>query len=233
VSGTEQALAQRTKFGVSAGLVRSFVYPQGFSTKGRNDFVHAEGRLGYMLGLNAELPLESKTALNADLRFLRTDTFYDVVAVVPTSFQVAYTWQAERFSYRLSVGLSRVLLERGDKQFRVFGGFLAGVERQRLQFDNAAVSFYDGPVSNLSVAFDYTAPNPTVWSAGPEAGVGLRLYKGVDFNLRYNYNFTPTAPIRYASTLTYNGPAGSPRQTTGTVKGRPVFAAAELVVWFR
>jgi len=227
------SFAQKTRFGVSAGLVRSFVYPQGFSTKGRFDYVQAEGQFGYMLGLNAERRLGDKTALNFDLRFLRTKTLYDVIAVVPTSFQVKYNWQADRLSYRLATGISQVLIARGEKQLRVFGGILVGLEQQRLQFDNVEVSFYDTPASNISINFDYSQPNKSAWMVGPEIGFGLRLYDGIDLNLRYNYNFTPTAPIQYTSEIIYSGPAtGSPRLTTGTVKGRPTFAKAELVIWF-
>ena len=226
------AVAQKIGFGVSAGLIHSFVYPQNFSTKDRFDYVHAEGRYGYMLGLNAERRLGAKTALNADLRFLRATTFYDVAAVVPTSFKVAYNWQADRLSYRVSAGISRVVLARGDKQLRVFGGILAGLEYQRLRFDNVEVSFYDTPVSNLSINFDYSHRNKASLLVGPEIGFGLRLYDGVDLNLRYNYNLTLTAPIQYSSEIIYSGPAtGSPRVTQGTVRGRPTFAAAELVIW--
>lgn len=226
------AFAQKIKFGVSAGLVRSFVYPQNFSTKGRNDYTHAEGQIGYMLGGHATRMIGAKTALDVGARFLSTPTYYDVALVVPNAFQVTHAWKAERRSYRLYSGLSQVVWARGNKQVRLFGGLLAGVERQRLQFESTSFSFYETYANNISVKFDYHAPDEVTWLFGAEAGFGLRLFDGVDLNLRYNYNFTPTAGINYVSTIGYDGPPGSPRTSTGEIKGRPTFAAAELVIWF-
>ena len=226
------ATAQRLKYGVSAGLVRSFVYPQNFSTKARYDYVHAEGQWGYELGAHVEHAVGPKTAVDVGARFLSTTTFYDVMAVVPASFQVTYLWRAARQNYRLYTGLSQVLVARGTKEVRVFGGLVAGVETQQLQFDRAAVSFYEVGANTLVVSFDYRAPPERTFVAGAEAGAGLRLYHGVDLNVRYNYNFTRTPPIAYTSDVAYTGPAGSPRNTTGVITGRPTFAMAELVIWF-
>jgi hypothetical protein len=225
------ATAQHLKYGVSAGLVRSFVYPQGFSTKPQHDFVHAEGQWGYQVGAHTEHPLGPKTAVDVGVRFLSTTTYYDVAAVVPVSFRVKYMWRAARQNYRLYTGLSQVLVARGTKELRVFGGLVAGLETQQLHYESTEVSFYEPGVSQLAINFDYQAPE-RAWVAGAEAGVGLRLYHGVDLNLRYNYNITRTAPIAYTSDVAYTGPAGSPRNTTGVIKGRPTFAAAELVIWF-
>lgn len=232
VSNLPPAMAQHVKWGLSAGLVRSFVYPQNFSTKGRYDYVHADGQFGYQLGAHAEHSVGPKTAVDVGIRFLSTTTFYDVVAVVPTSFQVTHTWRAARQNYRLYAGLSQVLMARGTKELRVFGGVVAGLEAQRLQFESTGVSFYEVPANNLVVTFDYQRPPEQAWVAGVEAGMGLRLYHGVDLNMRYNYNFTRTAPIAYTSTIAYTGPAGSPQNSTGVIKGRPTFATAELVIWF-
>ncbi|GAB2708874.1 hypothetical protein GCM10027272_23760 [Hymenobacter frigidus] len=225
------AMAQRLKYGVSAGLVRSFVYPQGFSTKPQFDYVRAEGQWGYQVGAHAEHALGPKTAVDAGVQFLSTATRYDLFAVVPTAFQVKYMWRAARQHYRVSTGLTQVLAARGTKELRVFGGLAAGLEVQQLQYEGTAFSVYDLRSNDLSVTFDYQEP-ARAWVAGAEAGAGLRLYHGVDLNLRYTYNFTRTAPIAYTSAITYTGAAGSPRNTTGVVRGRPTFAAAELVIWF-
>ncbi|OWP61923.1 hypothetical protein CDA63_16900 [Hymenobacter amundsenii] len=225
------ATAQQIKYGVSAGLVRSFVYPQGFSTKPQYDYVRAEGQWGYQVGAHAEHALGPKTAVDAGLRFLSTATRYDLFAVVPTAFQVTYMWRAARQHYRFSTGLTQVLAARGTKELRVFGGLATGLEVQQLQYEGTAFSMYNLQANDLSVTFDYQEPE-RAWVAGLEAGAGLRLYHGVDLNLRYTYNFTPTAPIAYTSAIAYTGAAGSPRNTTGVVRGRPTFAAAELVIWF-
>lgn len=221
------------KWGVSAGPVRSFVYPQNLSTQGRYDLVRAEGQWGYELGAHAARALGPKTALDVGVRLLAASTFYDLRTIVPTSFKVTHTWLAARRNYRLYTGLSQVLAVRGNKAWRVFGGLVAGVETQQLRYESTGVSFYDGPpAQTLAVAFDYQEPPARAWGVGAEAGAGLRLYGGVDLNLRYNYNFTRTAPIAYTSSLVYTGPPGSPQESTGVIQGRPVFASAELVIWF-
>ena len=230
--GAVDTSAQKVKFGASAALTRSFVYPQNFSTKGRYDYVKAEGGLGYQLGLYAEHAIGPKTAVDVGIRFLRSPTSYDVTLVVPNSFAITHTWEAKRQNYRLYSGLSHVVLARGNKKLRVFGGLLAGVEQQEVRIGPTGVSFYENPPSTLAVDLDYFSSNDAKFLWGAEAGVGLRLFNGVDLNLRYNYNFTSTIPIDYISTIVYNGPPGSPRQSSGSIKGRPLFAAAELVIWF-
>lgn len=227
------AQQQQLKLGVSAGFVRSFVYPQGFSTKGRYDYVHAEGQPGYMAGLQVEKPLAPKLAYNFSARFLSTSTYYDVDLLVPEVFGITHLWRAKRRSYRFYNGASYTLLERGSKKWRIFGGLLAGVETQQLQADRVDFSFYDVRARTIILDFDYTDSRKPVWLIGAELGLGVRLYNGVDLNLSYNHNFTRTADIRYTSTIRYDGAPGSPRASTGTIKGRPNFAAAELVVWFK
>ena len=226
------AAAQKIKFGVSAGLVKSFVYAQNFSTKGRYDYVKAEGQFGYQIGLQAEYPLGHKTAVGAGLRFLSLPTYYEVIFVVPTAFAVTHTWQAKRQNYRLYSSLSHVILERGNKKVQVFGGLLAGLERQQLQLDRTAFAFYETYANNLTVNFTYSASSEPKFLWGAEAGFGLRLFDGVDLNMRYNYNFTTTPQIDYTSTIEYNGPPGSPRQSAGSIEGRPVFVATDLIIWF-
>lgn len=229
---TVAAQQHKLKLGVSAGLVRSFVYPQNFSTKGHDDYVHAEGQIGYMLSLYVEKPLNSRIAYNFGTRFLSTPTYYDVALLVPNAFLVTHTWRAERRNYRLYNGLSYTVLERGSKKLRLLGGLLAGVETQRIQLDHTKFSFYETYANNLSVNFDYTNSRDPIWLVGAELGLGVRLFNGVDLSLLYNHNFTRTPEINYTSTISYEGPPGSPRKSTGTVIGRPNFATAELVIWF-
>lgn len=224
---------QPLKLGMSAGLIRSFVYPQNVSTKGRYDYVHAEGQLGYMISVQAEKPLVPKLAYNFGVRFLSTPTYYDVALLVPDEFLITHLWRAERRNYRLYNGVSYTLLERRNKKWRVFGGLLAGVETQRLQLDRTKFSFYNIGANNIAVDFDYASSREPVWLIGAELGLGVRLYNGVDINFSYNHNFTRTTDIRYTSTIRYDGPPGSPRASTGTLRGRPNFAAAELVIWFK
>ncbi|GAA3944025.1 hypothetical protein [Hymenobacter algoricola] len=226
------AQQRKLKLGISAGLVRSFVYPQNFSTKGRDDYVHAEGQIGYMLSLHVEKPLTSRIAYNFGARFLSTPTYYDVALLVPNAFLVTHTWRAERRNYRFYNGLSYTILERGNRKLRTFGGLLAGVETQRIQIDHTKFSFYETYANNLAVNFDYTSSMEPIWLMGTELGLGVRLFNGVDLSLLYNYNFTHTPKINYTSTISYEGPPGSPRTSTGTLTGRPNFAAAELVIWF-
>jgi hypothetical protein len=232
------SFAQGVKVGVSAGPVRSFVYPRNHSSKGPRDLVHAEGQLGYMVNTRAERALTPKTSLEAGVRFLRTATYYDVALLAPrssptpVSFETTHTWRALRHTYALSTGLSHSLVTQGNKKLRVFAGLLAGFEMQRVQLDRTEFTFYDNAVSNIAVDFDYTAQYRPAWLCGAEAGFGLRLFDGVDLNLRYNYNFTKTPPITYEATIAYDGAPGSPRQSVGTLRGRPTYALAELVVWF-
>lgn len=235
---TNYSIAQQIKVGVSAGLVRSFVYVRNHSTKGVRDYVHAEGQLGYMLNVKAERTVTPKTSLDIGLRFLSTATYYDVAQLAPisyptpASFSTAHTWRAVRYTYGLYTGLSHALWKRDNKKVRVFAGFLAGLETQRLQLDRTEFTFYDNSVRNIAVDFDYSAQHRPAWLVGAEAGFGLRLFDGVDLNLRYNYNFTKTPTITYDSMITYDGAADSPRQSVGRIRGRPTYALGELVVWF-
>ena len=152
--GAFDASAQKVKFGASAALARSFVYPQNFSTKGRYDYVKAEGQLGYQLGLYAEHIIGAGTAVDVGIRFLRSPTFYDVIMVVPNAFAITHTWEAKRQNYRLYSGLSHVVLARGNKKLRVFGGLLAGVEQQQVRIGPTEVSFYEDAPSTLVVDLD-------------------------------------------------------------------------------
>ncbi|MGY2133721.1 hypothetical protein ACW9KT_15945 [Hymenobacter sp. HD11105] len=230
ILSTNYSIAQQVKVGVSAGLVRSFVYVRNHSTKGVRDYVYAEGQLGYMLNAKAERALTPKTSLDVGLRFLRTSTYYDVALLAPVfnrtpaSFETIHTWRAVRHTYALSTGLSRAVWKRGNKKVRVFAGFLAGLETQRLQLDRTEFTFYDNAVSNIAVDFDYSAQQRPAWLCGAEAGFGLRLFDGVDLNLRYNYDFTKTPTITYNSVITYDGAADSPRQSVGRIRGRPTCA---------
>jgi len=220
------------KLGLSAGPVRSFVYPRRFSQKGRYDYVHAEGQLGYQLSLQAEKPLAPCLAYQASARFMRTATYYDVILVVPEAFALTRTWRAQRQAYSLYQGVAYTLLARGQQQWRVLGGLLAGVETQRLQLDRPVFAAYNASPGGVSEAFTYTSSRQPVWLIGAELGVGVRLASWVDLNGAYTYGATRTAAITYASSLTYEGAPGSPRVSRGTLRGRPTFARAELVFWF-
>lgn len=228
--GFPRAHAQGLTWGISAGAVRSFVYSRGFSTKGPSDYVRAEGHWGYQLGAHIERPLGPKTAVEAAGRWVSTTTTYEVTALVPSSFPLTHTWRAARRNYRLSAGVAQVLAARGSKALRVYGGLVAGVETQQLRFERPNVSL---PASSLAIAFDYREPPARAWGVGAEAGVGLRVHREADLNLRYNYNFTRTAPIAYTSAITHAGPPGSTQSSTGVIQGRPVFATAEVVFWFK
>jgi len=150
---------------------------------------------------------------------------------VPEAFQVTHSWSALRRNYQLYTGVSHRLTEHAP-QLRVFGGVFTGVETQRWQFVSTGVSAYRGGGFDIAIEeLQYTTRSKLGWVAGAEAGFGLRVWARADLNLRYNYSFTPTAGIDYSSLLTYSDPPGSPRSTTGTIKARPTFAAAEVVIW--
>ena len=229
-----QAGAQppRLKVGVAAGPVRSFVYPRRFSQKGRYDYVQADGQLGYQLSLQAEKPLAPRLAYQASVRFVRTPTYYDVILVVPAAFALTRTWLAQRQAYGLYQGVAYTVRARGQQQWRVLGGLLAGVETQRLQLDRPVFAAYNASPGGVSEAFTYTSPRQPIWLIGAELGVGVRFANWVDLNGAYTYGLTRTAAITYASSLTYEGAPGSPRVSSGTLTGRPTFARAELVFWF-
>lgn len=225
------ALAQQVKVGVSAGVVRSFVYPQSCSTTNRYDYIHAQGEWGYLAMLQAQRPIGRKTAFDVGVRFVRTPTTYDLFLVVPEAFQVTHHWSATRRNYQLYTGVSHILAGHAQ-QLRIFGGGFAGVETQRLQLRSTSVSTYRSSGYDITVEeLQYATHPKPVWVAGAEAGFGLRLFERADLNLRYSYYFTPTAGTDYSSLLTYTGAPGSPRSSTGTIKGRATSAAAEVVVW--
>jgi len=225
------ALAQQVKVGVSAGLVRSFVYPQSFSTTSGSDYVHAQGQWGYLATLQAQRPIGRKTALDASVRFVRAPATYDLLLVVSDAFQVTHRWSAVRHNYQFYTGVSHGLTNRA-LQLRVFGGVVTGLETQRWQLASTRVSTYRGGGYDITLEkLQYTTHPNLVWVAGAEAGLGLRLLKRADLNLRYSYHFTPTSRTDYSSQLTYSDPPGSPRSSTGTIKARATFAAAEVVVW--
>lgn len=224
-------LAQQVKVGVSAGLVRSFIYPQGFSTSSPYDFVQAHGQWGYLVAAKAQRAISRTTALEASVRLVRTPATYNLLLVVPEAFQVMHRWSARRRTYQLSTGVSHRVTERCP-QVRVFGGLFTGVETQRWQIMSTGVAAYQGGGFDLTLEeLEYATPAKLVWLAGAEAGVGLRVLARADLNLRYNYHFTPTAGTAYSSLLLYSDPPGSPRRSTGTIKGRATFAAAEIVIW--
>ncbi|MBB4601362.1 hypothetical protein HNQ93_001277 [Hymenobacter luteus] len=231
LEGNGQTSTGLIRVGISAGVNRQLLNTLNHADYGEGESLQGTGTVGFIGSIYGQKALGNRTSLYVAPTFSYNHFDAALIQTIPGYAEVRYGWLIKQYIYSAAVGATYRLLAHKDKQLYLKAGLINSLEYHNTRYTGVSFSFSSNRYNSIYTMMDYnTAPTPQ-WLSGAEAGLGLRLYDGVDLVVGYTHNFTSSRILTYTTELGSEQSAADVRDTMGRFQTRNSYISAQVTFW--
>lgn len=219
------------RIGLAAGVNRNTLNTFQHATNGESESLQAEGSFGVVAGVYAQKKMAEHLNVYLAPKFRYNRFSGSLGQTIPEYAVIRHEWDIKQAVYSATLGATYTVLAGGNKQLYLKAGLVSSWESRTVLYNGVGFSFTSNKYDGIYAMMDYTPGTDPKWILGSDAGIGLRLYDGVDLTVGYTLNFTNSRILVYTAAFGSKQGASDVRSTTGALNSRNNYVSAEVIFW--